>query len=59
VAALGFSRLLSSFLFEVPPIDPVTYALVPMLMLIGTVAAGLIPSLRAAHIEPMSALRHE
>jgi len=59
VAALGSTRLLSKFLYEVPPIDPLTYAIVPLLLLIGTLAAILIPSLRAAGIEPMSALRHE
>ena len=58
-AALAFTRLLSKFLFEVPPIDPMTYALVPLLLLVGTVAASLIPSLRAAYTDPMNALRHE
>ena len=39
--ALATARLLKSFLFGVPAIDPVTYALVPLLLLVGTVAASL------------------
>ena len=58
-AALGFTRLLSGFLYKVPPIDPLTYTFVPVLLLMGKFAASLIPSLRAANIEPMDALRHE
>jgi predicted permease len=58
-AALGLTRLLSGFLYGVSAIDPVTYALVPFLLLIGTLAACLVPSVRAAGIDPMDALRHE
>jgi len=57
--AVGFTRLLSRFLFEIQPIDSTTYLTVPFFLLLGTVAASLIPSLRAAHIEPMNALRNE
>lgn len=58
-ASLGISRLLSGFLYGVPAIDPLTYALVPFLLLVGTLAACLVPSFRAAGIDPMNALRHE
>jgi ABC-type antimicrobial peptide transport system permease subunit len=59
VAALGLTRLLGGFLYEVPVIDPVTYTLVPLLLSAATAIACFVPSLRAASIEPMSALRHE
>ena len=58
VAAL-FARALRGFLYEVPALDPLTFALVPALLLIATLAACLIPSARAAAIDPMVALRHE
>jgi predicted permease len=58
-ASLAISRLVSGFLFGVPAIDPLTYTLVPFLLLVGTLAACLVPSLRAAAIDPMNALRHE
>jgi ABC-type antimicrobial peptide transport system permease subunit len=58
-AAVAFSRLLRSFLFEVPALDPLTFALVPALLLVATLATCLIPSARAAATDPMEALRHE
>jgi ABC-type antimicrobial peptide transport system permease subunit len=59
VIAAGLSRLLSGFLYQVPPIDPVTFTLVPLLLFAATTTACLVPSARAASVEPMSALRHE
>jgi predicted permease len=53
------TRLLTGFLYGVPAIDPLTFALVPMLLLAATIAASLIPSVKAATIDPMNALRHE
>jgi ABC-type antimicrobial peptide transport system permease subunit len=58
-AAIAFARLLRSFLYEVPALDPITFALVPALLFIATLAACLIPSARAATTNPMVALRHE
>jgi ABC-type antimicrobial peptide transport system permease subunit len=59
VLAAGLSRFLKAFLYQVPAIDPVTYTLVPLLLCAATMAACLVPSARAAGIDPMSALRHE
>ena len=53
------TRLLTGFLYGVPALDPVTFALVPVLLLAATIAACLIPSFRAAAIDPINALRHE
>ena len=58
-AALLSTRLLAGFLYGVPPLDPFTFTLVPMLLLVATLGACLIPSFRAAAIDPMNALRHE
>ena len=58
-AAIAFARLLRSFLYEVPVLDPITFAIVPALLFIATLAACLIPSARAATTDPMVALRHE
>ncbi len=59
LAALGLMRLLGGFLYEVQVIDPMTYTLVPLLLLTATAIACLGPSLRAAGTDPMAALRHE
>jgi predicted permease len=55
--AVGLTRLLTSMLFEVKAIDPVTFALAAMLFLVVALAASYIPARRAAAVEPMAALR--
>jgi putative ABC transport system permease protein len=50
-------RLLSSMLFGVKAIDPVTFMLAAMLFLVVALAASYIPARRAAAVEPMAALR--
>ena len=55
--AVALSRLLYSFLFEVRPLDPLTFSLVPLLMTIVAVVAAWIPARRAAAVNPMEALR--
>jgi hypothetical protein len=54
-----FARSLRGFLYEVPPLDPLTFALVSALLFIAALAACLIPSARAATTDPMVAARHE
>lgn len=58
-AAVGFSRLLASMLFEVAPLDATTFLADPALLVAAALAACLIPAFRAARIPPMTALRYE
>ena len=57
--AFGGTRLLQSILYGVSAIDPFTFATVAFLL--GTVAllACWLPAYRAAHVDPMIALRSE
>ena len=57
--AIASARLLRSFLFEVNPVDPLTFCAVPVLMLLLALLAAWIPARRAASIDPMCALRSE
>jgi len=57
--AVATARLLRGFLFEVNPLDPLTFCAVPLLMLLLALIAAWIPALRAASIDPMLALRSE
>jgi ABC-type lipoprotein release transport system permease subunit len=43
----------------VSPRDPVTFVLLPVLMLVVTVIASLFPAARATRVDPMVALRYE
>jgi predicted permease len=58
-AALGTMRFLKSLLFEVNPVDPVTYSVITGLILGISWVACYLPSRRAASIEPVNALRAE
>ena len=58
VAAVS-GRLLKQFLFEVSPVDPVTFLTVPLMMMLLALLAAWVPARRAASIDPMKALRTE
>jgi ABC-type antimicrobial peptide transport system permease subunit len=58
VAAVS-GRLLKQFLFEVSPLDPLTFCVVPLLMMLLALLAAWVPARRAASIDPMKALRTE
>jgi putative ABC transport system permease protein len=57
--AVVFGRILGSLLYEVGPRDPLTIACVASAVAAVAVAAGLIPARRAAHVDPLTALRCE
>jgi predicted permease len=57
--AIATARLLRGFLFEVNPLDPLTFCAVPVLMLLLALVAAWVPARRAASIDPMLALRSE
>jgi len=58
-AALGTTKVVSAFLFQLSPRDPAMFALVAALLLVTALVAGYLPARRAAGVEPMQALRSE
>jgi ABC-type antimicrobial peptide transport system permease subunit len=58
-AAVGMMRLISSLLFEVSPLDPLTYVVVPVTLVAATVLASYVPARRATSVDPIQALRSE
>ncbi len=57
--ALSGTRWIKSFLFGVPPLDPLAAGTAILLILILASVAGYLPARRAAKVDPMRALRHE
>jgi putative ABC transport system permease protein len=56
-AAGAIARWLSSSLYGVRTLDPVTFIAVPMFMLIAAALACALPAWKAARIDPVSSLR--
>jgi predicted permease len=59
VAALASARTISTFLFGVPPLDPLTFAAVAALLTVTASIAVAVPALRALRIDPVEAFRAE
>ena len=59
IGALMVTRLLDTFLFQVTPTDPATFAAVAAIVFTSALLAGFIPGRRAIRIDPLAALRHE
>jgi putative ABC transport system permease protein len=59
VAAMGLSRLIRGLLYDVSPADLSTYVIVSVVLLLVAAFASAIPALRAAHVDPLAALRTE
>jgi ABC-type antimicrobial peptide transport system permease subunit len=57
--AVVVTRVLGSLLFEVDPLDPLTYAAVSLGLMVAAMAASYIPALRAMRVDPVEALRAE
>ncbi|MGH9723072.1 MAG: FtsX-like permease family protein, partial [Bryobacteraceae bacterium] len=60
-AALSFAaaRLIESQLFDVSPTDPLTFIAVCAGLMTTALVSGLAPAMRAARVDPMTALRHD
>ena len=57
--ALALTRILASSLYGVSRFDPLTFVAAPALLLLVTIAASLIPAMRAATLDPVLTLRYE
>jgi ABC-type antimicrobial peptide transport system permease subunit len=55
--AVAFTRWMSSLLFGVSPLDPMTYVAVASIVLLTAMVAAYLPARRATRGDPISALR--
>ena len=59
VLAVGLGQALSTFLFDVSAMDPLTFVGIPIVLVLVSLVALLVPAKRAAGIAPVIALREE
>ncbi|HKN83253.1 MAG TPA: ABC transporter permease, partial [Pyrinomonadaceae bacterium] len=59
LASLGLTRFIESMLFGVRPTDPLTFAMIVVLLTFIALLACLIPALRAMRVDPIVVLRQQ
>ena len=57
VVALPLAPLLDSQLYGVESFDPMTFVVVPIVLLVIAALAALVPARKAMRIDPLAALR--
>ncbi len=57
--AAALSRLMSALLFEISPVDPLTYLAAAAGTLLSAAVASYLPARRVARVDPVEALRAE
>lgn len=59
VASAVLTQLMKTLLFGIRPVDPVTFAAVPLVLIAAAVLASYLPTARAAAVNPVDALKAE
>ncbi|HEX4285447.1 MAG TPA: ABC transporter permease [Terracidiphilus sp.] len=57
--AAVLTQSMKSLLFEISPLDPLTYVVIPLVLIASAVVASYLPARRAASVNPVDALRAE
>ena len=57
LASAAVARWGASLLYDVRPLDPVTFGVVPVLMMVVAAGASIVPAWRASRVDPVTSLR--
>jgi ABC-type antimicrobial peptide transport system permease subunit len=57
LGAVALTRWLGSLLFEINPLDPLTFIMMPLLLLAVVLLSSALPAERAARVDPVKALQ--
>ena len=58
-ASFALTRFMHGLLYAVGPVDPLTFAVIPLLFALVALAACYVPARRVTRVDPVIALRHE
>jgi putative ABC transport system permease protein len=58
-AAFALTRLLSTILYEVNPVEPIIYGAFAVFLIVVSLLAAYLPARRATRVDPVSVLREE
>jgi len=57
LGAVALTRWLGNLLFEISPLDPLTFIMMPLLLLVVVLLSSALPAERAARVDPVEALQ--
>ena len=58
-ASFAMTSLMKSMLYDISPRDPLTFGLVPLVLVAAALAASFLPARRATRVAPVEALRND
>jgi ABC-type antimicrobial peptide transport system permease subunit len=59
LVALAAGSLMRSFLYEVSPLDPLTYVVVALVLAVVSLGASYPPAYRATRLDPIKSLKDD
>jgi putative ABC transport system permease protein len=59
IGAIASTRWMRSMLFQVDPLDPLTFGAVGLVLAAVAIGASWIPAMRAARVSPVTAMRND